>query len=445
MSEIRVDFSENIGKIKPMHAVNNGPVYKFAPDQRISNLEDYRAAGIPYARTHDASFYSGYGGEHIVDVHAIFPNFDADAYDESSYDFALTDDYLKIIQLAGTKPFYRLGSKIEHWRKKYGTLPPKDFNKWAVICEHIIKHYNYGWADGFEMGIEYWEIWNEPDLDPDDSEHKRTWGGTKLQFFELYNITSAHLKKCFPKLKIGGPGLAFRFDWAEEFLSQLKTPIDFFSWHMYAKDPKQISEKACFVRELLDRNGCEKTESILNEWNYVKGWQGDDWLYSLRNEKGIKGASFIAGAMCESQRTPIDILMYYDARPCPMNGMFDTDFVCDKLKGYYPFYAFNCLYKLGNSVKACSDDDRIYICAAKGKASYAIFTTYYDNDDSAPEKSAELCISGLESSKKYKLEYYLLDSGHDLERVKEEIVSGNVSLKIDFKLFSAYLIKIESV
>ena len=66
MVNIDIDFNNKIGKIKPMHAVNNGPVYKFASDQRITNLDSYRQAGIPYARTHDASFYEDYGGEQIL-------------------------------------------------------------------------------------------------------------------------------------------------------------------------------------------------------------------------------------------------------------------------------------------------------------------------------------------------------------------------------------------
>ena len=72
------------------------------------------------------------------------------------------------MQKAGTKPFYRLGQSIEHQTKKYGIYPPKDFKKWAKICEHIIRHYNEGWANGYRMGIEYWEIWNEADLDQPD-------------------------------------------------------------------------------------------------------------------------------------------------------------------------------------------------------------------------------------------------------------------------------------
>lgn len=67
---------------------------------------------IPYARNHDASFYSAYGGEHTVDVHRIFKNFDADENDPASYIFEPTDVYTKNTFAAGTKVFYRLGADI---------------------------------------------------------------------------------------------------------------------------------------------------------------------------------------------------------------------------------------------------------------------------------------------------------------------------------------------
>ncbi|MBQ8342159.1 MAG: hypothetical protein IJY22_07300 [Clostridia bacterium] len=56
MDQIIVDFSRSCGPVKPMHATNNGPVYKFAADQRITNVHHFKAAGIPYDRNHDASF-----------------------------------------------------------------------------------------------------------------------------------------------------------------------------------------------------------------------------------------------------------------------------------------------------------------------------------------------------------------------------------------------------
>ena len=445
MEMMRVDFSKSCGAVKPMHAVNNGPVYKFAEDQRITNIDSYLAAGIPYARTHDAAFYATYGGEHTVDIHAIFPDFDADPENPESYDFVLTDEYLKVIEFAGTKTFYRLGSKIEHWKKKYGTLPPKDFHKWAVICEHIIRHYTEGWANGFQMDIEYWEIWNEPDLDPDDATHKRCWGGTKAQFFEFYDIAAKHLKKCFPHLKIGGPAIAGNLEWADEFLAQLKAPLDFFSWHIYASVPEKIVARAEKVRTLLDKYGFEKTESILNEWNYVRGWTGDDWLYTLRMEKGLKGAAFIAAVMSECQKSSVDMLMYYDARPCGMNGMFSTDFVCDCLKGYYPFRMFNELYKLGESVEVKNGGD-IYGCAARSEKSAAVMLTHYDDDDATEAKTVRVEMRGFNAESGVRAKFYLLDQDRDTELVKEEIFSGDVfTAFVNMQNFSTMLIQLEAI
>lgn len=446
MRELRINFLKTAGKIKPMHAVNNGPVYKFASDQRITNIDAYRAAGIPFARTHDASFYATYGGEHCVDVHAIFPNFDADPEDPASYDFVLTDEYLKVIHFAGTKVFYRLGSKIEHWPKKYGTLPPKDFKKWAVICEHIIRHYTEGWADGFHYDIPYWEIWNEPDLDPDDSTHKRNWGGTKLQYFELYHVAANHLKTCFPHLKIGGPALGRtgNWTWLEDFLKQLQAPLDFFSWHVYANTTDKIEQRARDIRRILDQYGYTETESILNEWNYVRGWRDEEWIYSLKTEKGLKGSSFIAATMCEGQRWPLDMLMYYDARPCGMNGLFNTDFVFECLKGYYPFKAFNELYTLQGCVHSESDCADVYVCAAKGDGEAAILLTHYSDDDTKSPEDLTLRICGFTGLAGVKAEFYLLDEKHDLELVKEELFGGSeYSLPIRLPLFGTYLVKLK--
>lgn len=448
MTNVRIDFGKELGKIKPMHSVNNGPVYKFAEDQRITNIDAYRDAGIPYARTHDASFFSIYGGEHIVDVNFIFTDFDRDPTDPAAYDFTLTDEYMRVILHAGTKPFFRLGTKIEHWSKKYNTLPPKDFQKWAVICEHIIRHYNYGWADGFAMGIEYWEIWNEPDLDPDDSTHKRTWGGTKAQFFDLYEIAAKHLKSCFPELKIGGPALARASEWATDFLAEMRrreVPIDFFSWHKYGSTVESIHEKIALYRQMLDDNGYESAESILNEWNYVKGWRGDDWIYSLKTEKGMKGAAFIAATMLMSQKAALDNLMYYDARPCGMNGMFCTDFVFETLKGYYPFYQFNQLYRQGREVESKSDTPEIWVVGAKGEEQN-VMLAYYTDDDTAEEKQVKVSFENVANERGVRLEYYVLDEKHDNALLREEIFTAkNFASYITMPRNSTCLLKIISL
>ena len=143
MAELKLDSSKIVGVIKPMHAVNNGPI-RARSDQSRGNFDAYKAARIPFARNHDASHCATYGGPHCVDVANIFRDFNADPEDPANYDFLLTDILIQNTLDAGTETYYRLGASIEHWAKKYNTLPPPDFKKWAVICEHIIAHYNEG-------------------------------------------------------------------------------------------------------------------------------------------------------------------------------------------------------------------------------------------------------------------------------------------------------------
>ena len=446
MDQIRVDFAKACGSVKPIHATNNGPVYKFAADQRITNVQHFRAAGIPYARNHDAAFYATYGGEHCVDVNFIFTDWSADPTDPASYDFQLTDEYCRMVEAGGCKNYYRLGSKIEHWSKKYNTLPPADFHKWAVVCEHIIRHYTEGWADGMKLDIPYWEIWNEPDLDPDDATHKRCWGGTAKQFYELFNITLTHLKKCFPHLKIGGPAIAAMKDndWTRGFFESLgEVKPDFFSWHVYGATVEKVREKILLARHMLDEYGLTECESILNEWNYVRGWKDEDWYYTLKAEKSLKAASFIASVMAMSQYEPLDMLMYYDARPGGMNGMFCTDRICETLKGYYPFWMFNQLYKLDNAVALEREGTDVWAVAAKSEAEHSVMLSYYNDDDNAAsEKQLKVSFSGVESKNGVRLEYYLLDENHDAELVREEIFTASAfAAYLKMPLHGVYLLK----
>ncbi len=403
MSTVKINFNKLTGAIKNMHAVNNGPIVA-GNDQTRGNFLYYKAAKIPYARNHDAGFESRYGGEHTVDVHAIFPNFDADVNDPESYDFPCTDLYTKQIFDAGTKPFYRLGSKIEHGIKKYGTVKPKDFKKWAQICEHIIAHYTEGWADGFNYDIEYWEIWNEPDLDPDDSTNKRCWSGTEKEYAELYVVASNHLKSRFPDLKIGGPALAWNEDWLERFFNNVRElnggknpPLDFLSWHWYGTEPREMSEKGTRIHDIAVKAGYSGFESILNEWNYVRGWS-DEFIYSIKTIIGMKGAAFTAACMVEGQKNPtIDMLMYYDARPTGMNGLFDL-YTLEPLKGYYPFLIYSKLKELENGVDTVSDDSDIYAVASVKEDKAGIMLSYYTENDYLLNKGVTIEAAGFDLS-----------------------------------------------
>lgn len=396
--EVTVNPSVELGSIKRMNAVNNGPaVPPVGGSQRRGNFAEYKAARFPLARLHD-SINCVSGGAHCVDITAVFPDFDADENDPASYDFVFTDLYLKTILDTGTKVFFRLGQTIEHGPRKYGVLPPKDFAKWARVCEHVIRHCNEGWADGHEWGIEYWEIWNEPDLDSRDErwmKDPRTWGGSPEQFYDLYAITATHLKKCFPHLRIGGPACAGNMEWAGAFLAEMRkrdVPIDFFSWHIYSTSADAIAARAAKAHELLVANGYGEAESILNEWNYVRGWT-DEWVYSLRVESGdlcLKGAAYCGSVLCACQNAPVDMLMYYDARTSTtMNGLFERTTLWPQ-KPYYAFYAWAKLLDLGTQVQAVAEgyvpnfrgETTCRAVAARGPSGkLGVFVVRYNDDD----------------------------------------------------------------
>lgn len=430
MSTVKIDFSKEVGKIKVMHAVNNGPNVA-GTDQKRGNEKYYQMARIPYARNHDAAFFSGYGGEHSVDINAIFPNFDADVNDESSYDFACTDRYVEQVYSVGTKMFYRLGSKIEHGVKKYGTHVPKDFKKWAQICEHIIRHYTEGWANGFNYDMKYWEIWNEPDLDPDDSKNKRCWQGTEAQFAELYCVASKHLKECFPHLKIGGPASAGDEAWMVRFLERISkenAPLDFFSYHWYWTQPYDMSAKITRVRKIVDDAGYKNAETILNEWNYVRGWV-DEFVYSIEQMVGMKGAAFMAACMTAGQKNPgIDMLMYYDARPCAMNGIFDM-YTYRPLKGYFTIYSYANIYELGTEAYSECDDEDVYVIPATDGSKKSIMLTYYAEDDN---KDAKLVTVDAKDVDLTKARIFITDRNRSFEiSPYEKSCDGKISLWLE--------------
>ncbi|MCL1792965.1 MAG: hypothetical protein FWG34_03760 [Oscillospiraceae bacterium] len=380
MDVLKIDFGKVTGKIKPMHAINNPPTVPF---DRHGLYEKIKEAHIPYARLHDTG--GMFGGARYVDVENIFADFAADENDPNSYDFAFTDALLCAMDEIGLKPFYRLGCTIENHQKikAYRIYPPKDPHKWARICEHIIMHYNEGWANGRHFGIEYWEIWNEPDNEPEIADNPM-WKGSQEEFFELYDITAKHLKAKFPNLKIGGYASCGFYalsdaDFSEtahstsrvgyfveffhnffKYISAKKSPLDFFSWHSYAGLCENVVY-AAYAKQKLAEYGYGGAEVIFNEWNP-----------GIQNRGKAIDASNIAAMMCALQKTETDMCMYYDGQAhSSYCGLFSGDFYT-VFKAYYAFCAFGELYMQRNEVYSKTNADGVYACAAYGDKKMAL-------------------------------------------------------------------------
>lgn len=352
---LTVDFAAPAGRILPVHGVNLGPLQM---NGWFDFSEEFKELAIPYTRLHDCP----YAMPEAVDVHSIFPLFHLDPQDPANYRFAITDDYIQAILDTGSKITFRLGESIEHHtRNKYFVHPPADFEKWAAICVNIIRHYNEGWAGGFHHNIGYWEIWNEPWLNP------LCWVGTFQDYYRLYEVAAKAIKRHNPALKVGGASASSgaRIPFSLGFLAHCRytgTPLDFFSWHQYVQDPAWIVEQAATVRAMLAEHGFPQTESHLNEWGYLptEGWR----FNSPRKDPacvrravgeigGIPGASFTAAMLILLQDCPIDIAQYYWARH-GLWGLWDD--VGAHGKVFHAFRAFRNLLDTPHRVTATAND-----------------------------------------------------------------------------------------
>jgi hypothetical protein len=319
--ELVIDGSRTISPIRPLHGVNCGPVTQGGT---LDLSPSFRQIAPPLVRLHDCHWPN----PDVVDVHVVFPDPRADPGRPESYDFARTDEYLRSILAVRSGIVFRLGESIEHEKVKRHVHPPADTARWADVCLGIIRHYNEGWAHGFRHNIKYWEIWNEPDNRP------AMWTGTDEDYFRLYRTAAKAIKKRFPHIMVGGPGLGNtgqmkgdRLDPApflRRFLDHCRkdaAPLDFFSWHVYTNDPQELVRRARAVRHLLDEAGFRRTESHLNEWNYLPD---NDWTPMLSSDArarqhwfeeigGPAGAAFSAGALLLLQDAPLDAANYYSA------------------------------------------------------------------------------------------------------------------------------------
>ncbi len=436
---ITADFTRSAGAVKPMHGVGQPPFYY----EDFTLFRYLRDAGVPYSRLHDVGGWLG--GGLYVDIPNLFRDFDADENDPASYDFAFTDRLLKGLCDYGIEPFFRLGVTIENsWDlRSYRVFPPKDPAKWARICEHIIRHYNEGWADGHHMGITYWEIWNEPDGGAN------MWQGTKEQYFELYEITAKHLKACFgSSIKVGGyaavgfyswhrdpegtgdiqytenaaPGIQKSesfLTWAHDFFKWItsgehRAPIDFFSWHSYSKVHDAVNQ-ARYVRRMMNHYGLENVPDILDEWNTVHERYG-------RAEP--RSASEALAFMLAMQNESVSEMNYYDARlgASQYGGLFNPS-TWEPYIGYYAFAAFGAAYKLGGACVSASDDKNVFtLAAADGKKSVLLVANV------GPETTAELSLCGVDLSDAYVIR---IDGHHSYTPTGESLADGKLFLPKD--------------
>jgi xylan 1,4-beta-xylosidase len=363
---VTVDAGSTVGTLRPFSGIHGAPAAEFAgdgnpgaePSAKVDISEDYRAAGIDLIRTHD-EFGPGDIDAHFgsaphmpVSIPAsrnefiIFPDMTADPNEAASYHFEATDRLIASIKSVGAEPLFRVGRSIGAQPD-----PPVDLDKYAQIVRHIVLHYNKGWDKGFQHGIRYWEIWNEPDF-------RVFWTGTPKLYYSLYEKSARAIKAADGAALVGGPTISKPLDatpYREAFFDFVNThhvPLDFFSWHLYTMDSNDAHDFVAIagqLRKILDTHGLSATKIFLDEWNAD--------LFD-RDMSTATRAAFAASSVIYMLGGPIDKQAFYRGDTSFRHPNAEPDAVGHAL------IALGSLKKTPDLVKASGGDDAGFAVAA---------------------------------------------------------------------------------
>ena len=395
---ISVDFGKKCGKLKPCHAVSQG-----ARTRGVNLSQDlsreFSEIGIPLVRLHDVEY--PYGSNQFVDIHCIFPDFSKDPEDPESYNFAPTDAYIRAIRDTGADIILRLGESTDPFPKKLYANTPSDLEKWASFCEHIVMHYNEGFAGGYKMNLKHFEIFGGAD-DP------RIFAGRPEEFFELYRVVANRLKERFPRIKVGGYGsggfYSFnRLNSTEEQKSfvpflraflryisapETKAPLDFLTWYSYPTTPEELALYARYARSTLEECGHKRAKS------YIAGYNTHTYLADDITEKPSFAAE-LASDIISLTRSDVDLAVLADSPIAASYGKtFLTGAPIETCPVYHVLLMYGELYKLGYAAETVGDSrSEIYTLGATSGDAHAlmIVTRLYSGN-------LEVKISGATAS-----------------------------------------------
>jgi len=310
---LAVDMTPTGDVIAPLLGVGGGPLPASRSPEYPALTAQYHDIGVTMIRTHDM------GGP--LDMATIYPDQNADPHDPASYDFAASDELFAAIVDNGFEPYLRLGDSM-------GTAPdmpklehraPTNPDNWGLAAVEVVRHYDE-MSRQAGVPLRYVEIWNEPN-------YEVFWDASPREFYELFAKTAIAIKAEFPHLMVGGPGLASsggsitsqgeqytqRF---LEFLRHEKTPLDFFSWHVYSSDATTYTQLANFYREQLEAYGYADAEIHITEWNTAM--KGEDETDAVRNT--ARGASLMSAAWIALQQGGVDVSTFYRGNESGQHG-----------------------------------------------------------------------------------------------------------------------------
>lgn len=378
-----VDIQGNLlikQKIKPLNGMGNGPLYTYQNGHFINDwTNSFKDLNIPIIRFHDIEYFNAQNK--AINISAIFPDEQADALTEASYDFTATDQLMKAAMSTGAKIIFRLGENIQNIGSATGSnKPPKDFHKWAKIAERIVAHYEDGWNDGYFYKNIMWEVWNEPDVE-------KCWDGTFDDYCEFYKIVWQCIHTLHPKADIS-PSYAYDKENRTklyQFIIQNNLDIKHCFYHRYWDNFSTVEEYTTDLKNELKQFGLE-ADIIMNEWNFLSSednFNNNDLGKTFIAIQTPLIATWYAQQLIHMQAAEnlAGAVYYTSDMPGLWTGLYRLNNTGDivLLPTYDIFKYFGELYKLGNEIAADNlPEDISALAASDGKEMGIMVVNYSD-------------------------------------------------------------------
>lgn len=430
---ITIDAAKVTGVITRLNDVDNGPLCQHG----IVDLSRYyKQLGVRNVRLHDVPW----SYDDVLDIEYIFPDWNADPDRAESYNFVQSDFYIKTITDLGINIIFRLGFSAEGITSTPHNIPPPSYDRWVAVAEHIVRHYNQGWANGPHANIKYWEIWNEPD-------GSGFWSGTPEQYYRLYEVTATALKKLDNSLYVGGPAIAGNQSFLEGFIKyarQRNLDIDFVSWHIYTRNPADVIDRGEMIHRMMAQYGYAGAQSILDEWNFGPlDWQplfvdADATRTYFDSTQNATGAAFDAAFLMALEDAHVDIATFYTGTSA-IWGLFTASGVPQK--PYYAFLAFSDLLRSPNRLAQTSPTTspvRVIAGIADDRQTIRIFISNPSNEAQA----LRFDLIGLPSDGPMEYRERLIDSQSDFVPVGGSVKIRDSTLEQNIGPHSVILLTI---
>jgi hypothetical protein len=347
--------------------------------------------------------------DHIYEYYNVFS---LDTAGIPRYDWSELDRVIDAIIASGAEPFICLSYTPPALTQTTAYAPPIDLDIWEELVFETVYHLNIE----RELGIRYWEVWNEPNL-------TSFWAGTIEEYLQLYAASARGALRADPTIQLGGPStssvpyfgsafaILYEHNWITElaqFTEEQTLPLNFLSWHLYSQNsqdyPANIEIHQQWVAGLNPQ-----PQLFLTEWNWNSG-------YVPEFDNGATNA-FIANTIAEFSESPLDQAFYFE----PIDGAaaWEGRWGLMRADGVAkPAYsAFQLMSELSGD-RLLVENSQSVIGAIATRNNDDVTIVLWNNESEHPTRSIDVIISGLLSNTNLTANLYGADAA------SEDIVNG---------------------